>query len=331
MKTWIKALIVAVVVTSLIVGGSLAYFYYFTRTRLLISTTTSLYETGLLNATKQAFEAKYPIDLSFIAVGTGQAILQAQGGSVDALLVHSPSNETQFLQGGDGVCRKIIAYNFFTIVGPPSDPAGINGSSVTAALGKIVDYGRDHTSSRIWVSRGDGSGTQTKEKSLWAKANFSYAQISAESWYASAGQGMSITLNMANEYEAYTLSDTGTYLKLSKDGTISLVPFITETKDLLNVYSVMAVNQTKHPSVNITNAITFIRYLISDEGQRLIDNYGKDQYGQSLFHSTVQLLKQNSTLQIVQWIKDYAFIKEGNESYECPPEYRDNRYPDLYP
>ncbi len=331
MKTWIKVLIIAVAVTALIIGGSFAYFQYFTRTKLLISTTTSLYETGLLNATKQAFEAKYQIDLNFLAVGTGQAILQAQGGNVDALLVHSPSNETQFLQGGDGACRKIIAYNFFTIVGPASDPAGINGSSVTSALGKIVDYGRNHTSSRIWVSRGDGSGTHTKEKSLWAKANFSYAQISSESWYASAGQSMSITLNMANEFGAYTLSDTGTYWKLSKDGTISLVPFITETKDLLNVYSVMAVNQTKHPSVNFTNAITFIRYLISDEGQQLIDNYGKDQYGQSLFHSTVQLLKQNSTLQIVQWIKDYAFIKEGNESYECPPQYRDDRYPDLYP
>jgi tungstate transport system substrate-binding protein len=331
MKTWIKVLIIAVAVTALIIGGSFAYFQYFTRTKLFISTTTSLYETGLLNATKQAFEAKYQMDLNFLAVGTGQAIQQAQGGNVDALLVHSPSNETQFLQGGDGVCRKIIAYNFFTIVGPASDLAGINGSSVTSALGKIVDYGRNHTSSRIWVSRGDGSGTHTKEKSMWAKANFSYAQISSEAWYASAGQSMSITLNMANEFGAYTLSDTGTYWKLSKDGTISLVPFITETKDLLNVYSVMAVNQTKHPSVNFTNAITFIRYLISDEGQQLIDNYGKDQYGQSLFHSTVQLLKQNSTLQIVQWIKDYAFIKEGNESYECPPQYRDDRYPDLYP
>jgi hypothetical protein len=92
----------------------------------------------------------------------------------------------------------------------------------------------------------------------------------------------------------------------------------------------MAVNQTKHPSVNFTNAITFIKYLISEEGQQLIDNYGKDQYGQSLFHSAVQLLKQNSTLQIVQWIKEYAFIKEGSESYECPPQYRDSRYPDLY-
>lgn len=331
MQTWTKIFIIATAATVLIIAGSYAYFQSLIRTRLLISTTTSLYETGLLNATRQAFEAKYPINLAFIAVGTGQAILQAQGGSVDALLVHSPSQEAQFLTGGDGVCRKIIAYNFFTIVGPESDPAHINGSSVITALQKIVDYGRNHTTSRIWVSRGDGSGTHTKEKSLWAKANFNYTQISAEPWYASAGQGMSQTLNMANEFEAYTLSDTGTYWKLSKDGTVSLVAFITETKDLLNVYSVMAVNQTKHPSVNFTNAITFIKYLISDEGQQLIDNYGKDTYGRSLFHSTVQLLKENSTLQIVQWIKDYAFIKEGNESYECPPQYRDSRYPELYP
>jgi len=330
-QTWTKLLIIAAAATVLVIAGSYAYFQSIIRTRLLISTTTSLWETGLLNATKQAFEAKYSINLAFIAVGTGQAIQQAQGGSVDALLVHSPSQEAQFLTGEDGVCRKIIAYNFFTIVGPASDPAQINGSSVTTALQKIVDYGRNHTTSRIWVSRGDGSGTHTKEKSLWAKANFNYTQISAEHWYASAGQGMSQTLNMANEFEAYTLSDTGTYWKLSKDGTVSLVAFITETKDLLNVYSVMGVNQTKHPSVNFTNAITFIRYLISDEGQQLIDNYGKDTYGQSLFHSTVQLLKQNSTLQIAQWIKDYAFIKEGNESYECPPQYRDSRYPDLYP
>jgi len=331
MQTWTKLLIIAAAATVLIIAGSYVYFQSLIRTRLLISTTTSLWETGLLNATKQAFEAKYPINLAFIAVGTGQAIQQAQGGSVDALLVHSPAQEAQFLIGGDGVCRKIIAYNFFTIVGPASDPAYINGSSVTTALQKIVDYGRNHTTSRIWVSRGDGSGTHTKEKSLWAKANFNYTRISAESWYASAGQGMSQTLNMANEFDAYTLSDTGTYWKLSKDGTVSLVAFITETKDLLNVYSVMAVNQTKHPSVNFTNAVTFIKYLISDEGQQLIDNYGKDTYGRSLFHSTVQLLKENSTLQIVQWIKDYAFIKEGNESYECPPQYRDSRYPELYP
>jgi tungstate transport system substrate-binding protein len=330
MRTWTKVIVVAVIVTVLIIGGSYAYFQSITRTRLMISTTTSLYETGLLNATKQAFEAKYPIDLAFLAVGTGQAIQQAQGGNVDVLLVHSPSNESQFLQGGDGTCRKIIAYNFFTIVGPASDPAHINGSSVTAALQKIVDYGRNHSDSRIWVSRGDGSGTFTKEKSLWAKANFSYDQISAESWYASAAQGMAVTLGMANEFGAYTLSDVGTYWKLSKDGTISLVSYMTETKDLLNVYSVIAVNPTKHPDVNFTNAITFIRYLISDEGQQLIDNFGKDQYGQNLFHSTVQLLKQNSTLQIVQWIKDYAFIKQGNESYECPPQYRDSHYPDLY-
>lgn len=328
-KTWIKFLIIATTVTILIITGSIAYIRYFTRTTLLVATTTSLYETGLLNAVEQTFEAKYPIDVGFVAGGTGQAILQAQRGEADALLVHSPSNETQFLQGGDGVCRKIIAYNFFTIVGPQSDPAGINGSAVIDALKKIVDYGRTHTDN-IWVSRGDGSGTHTKEKNLWTKANFNYAQLSTESWYASAGQGMSQTLRMANEFRAYTLADTGTYLKLSKDNTISLVAFITETKDLLNVYSAIAVNQTRHPSTNFSNAMTFIKFLISDEGQQLIDNYGKSEYGQSLFHSAVQLLKQNSTSQIVQWIKDYTFIKEGNESYECPPEYRDSRYPELY-
>lgn len=325
MKTWIKVLTIAVAATVLIVGGSYAYFQYFTRTRLLVSTTTSLWETGLLNATEQAFEAKYWIDLGFIPVGTGQAIQQAQGGNVDALLVHSPSNETQFLQGGDGSCRKIIAYNFFTIVGPASDPAGINGSTATDALKKMVDYGRSNNT-RAWVSRGDGSGTHTKEKTLWAKASYTYTQISQESWYASAGSGMSATLNMANEFGAYTLSDIGTYLKLAKDHTISLVQYLAETKDLLNVYSVMAVNQTRHPSVNFSNAITFIKYLISDDCQQLIDNYGKDKYGESLFHSAVQPLKQNSTSQIVQWIKDYAFIN----GTECPPEYRDPRYPELY-
>jgi len=326
MRTWIKVLTIAVAATVLIVGGSYAYFQYFTRTRLLVSTTTSLWETGLLNATEQAFEAKYRIDLGFIPVGTGQAIQQAQGGNVDALLVHSPSNETQFLQGGDGSCRKIIAYNFFTIVGPQSDPAGINGSSVIDALKKILNYGRSNNK-WVWVSRGDSSGTHTKEKSLWAKANFSYAQISTESsWFLTSGQGMSLTLNMANEKEAYTLSDIGTYLKLAKDHTISLVQHLAETKDLLNVYSVMAVNQTRHPSVNFSNAITFIKYLISDDCQQLIDNYGKDEYGESLFHSTVQLLKQNSTSQIVQWIQDYAFIN----GTECPLEYRDPRYPELY-
>jgi len=262
MVTWKKVLMIAAAVTLLVVGGSYSYFEYFTRTRLLVSTTTSLWETGLLNVTKQAFEAKYRIDIGFLPVGTGQAIQEAQGGNVDALLVHSPSNESQFLQGGDGSCRKIIAYNFFTIVGPNSDPAGINGSTTTTALQKIVDYGRSNNT-WAWVSRGDGSGTHTKEKTLWAKANYNYTQISQESsWYASAGSSMSATLNMANEFRAYTLADIGTYLKMAKDHTISLVQYLAETKDLLNVYSVIAVNQTRHASADFSNAITFIKSLI---------------------------------------------------------------------
>jgi len=331
MNTWIKIMILAVAVTALIIGGSLAYFHYFNRRILKVSTTTSLYETGLLDEIEKSFETKYLIDLQFISVGTGQAMQQAKGGNVDALLVHSPSNETQFLKGGDGVCRKIIAYNFFTIAGPASDPAGIANAEPTAALKKIVDYGRNHTerNKALWVSRGDGSGTHTKEKTLWAKAGVNYTQISSESWYASSGSSMTATLNMANEFLAYTLSDIGTYLKLSTDGTISLQALIMEQEKLLNVYSVIAVNQTQHPNANFTDAITFVKYLISDECQQLIDNYGKDKYQQSLFHSTVQLLKQNSTLQTAQWIANYAFIKDGNETYECPPRYRDG-HPELY-
>jgi tungstate transport system substrate-binding protein len=323
MKTWIKMIIAAATITVTIVAGTLIYFQYFTRKRLMISTTTSLYDTGLLDEIEKAYEAKYFVDLNFISVGTGIAIQHAQSGDVDLTLVHSPSLEKDFLTQGYGVCRKIIAYNFFTVIGPATDPAGIEGSNVTAALKKIVTYGRQ--AGRIWVSRGDGSGTHTKEQSLWKSAGFNYTLVSAESWYASGGGKMGETLLKAEQFSVYTLADTGTYLKYLKDGRITLEAFMTEEKDLLNVYSVMAVNQTLHPQAKFDDAITFIKYLISDEGQQLIENYGKNDYGQSLFYGAVQLLRQNSTSQIVQWIKSYAFIDEA----ECPPQYIDG-HPELY-
>lgn len=324
MKTWLKLILAAFVATIIIIAGTLIYFQYFTRKRLLISTTTSLYDTGLLDQIEKAYEAKYFIDLNFISVGTGIAIQHAQNGEVDLTLVHSPSLEKDFLTQGYGVCRKIIAYNFFTIVGPEIDPAGITGSNATAALKKIAEYGRNQTG-KIWISRGDGSGTHTKEQSLWKSAGFNYTLVSAESWYASGGGIMSETLRKAEQFSAYTLSDTGTYLKYYKDNIITLKDFITEEKILLNVYSVIAVNQTRHPQAKFDEAINFIKYLISDEGQQLIENYGKNDYGQSLFLGTVQLLKQNSTSQIVQWIKNYAFINNA----ECPPQYIDG-HPELY-
>jgi tungstate transport system substrate-binding protein len=325
MKTWQIMLIVAAIGTTLVIAGTITYFQYFARRRLIISTTTSLYDTGLWDEIEKNYEATHNVDLNIISAGTGIAIEQAENGDADLIVVHSPSMEKDFLEQGYGVCRRIIAYNFFTIVGPSSDPAGIEGVNATEALKRIADYGRNQ-STIVWVSRGDNSGTHSKEQSLWKAAGYNYTLISAEiTWYASVGSGMANTLNVAEQKSAYTLSDIGTYLKLSKDGAISLTALITEEKALLNVYSVMAVNQTLHSHVNFDDAIDFIKYLVSDEGQALIENYGKANYTQSLFYGAVQPLKTNLSSQIVQWIQDYAFF----DGSECPPQYRDD-HPELY-
>jgi len=323
-------IIIAIAVTALVISGTLVYMQYFTRRRLLVSTTTSLWETGLLNEVEAAFESKYPIDIQFTPAGTGIALEQAKSGDVDAVLVHSPSQELPVLQQGYVVSRKILAYNFFTIVGPQIDPANITGSNSTEALKRIADYGRTQEV-RIWVSRGDNSGTHTKEQSLWKSAGFDYNAISNETdWYVIPGGTMGETLLKANEFSAYTLSDIGTYLKyFEKDARINLVRFTNERYELLNVYSVMAVNQTRHEKASINDAVIFIKFLVSDEGQQLIENYGKTDFGASgrLFHATVQIMKQNST-QMAQWIQNYATKPFGGT--ECPPEYRDPRYPELY-
>jgi len=327
METWKKMIIAAFIMTVLIISGTIIYFQYFATRRLIVSTTTSLYDAGLLFEIEKVYEAKHrpfdPVDLNFISAGTGIAIQHAEKGDADVVLVHSPSMEKAFLEKGVGVCRKIIAYNFFVIVGSASDPAKINGTNPITALQLIVNYGRNQTD-KIWFSRGDNSGTHSKEKDLWQKAGYNYATLSAESWYASAGSGMGDTLLKAEYFSAYTLADMGTYLAYFKDGRISLKPFISQAKDLLNVYSVMAVvptlpaNKTVHDQINFRDAIDFIRFLVSDEGQQLIENYGKSQYGQSLFYPTVQPLKQNSTEQVFQWIREYAFFNDT----ECPAAYR---------
>lgn len=187
MKAWQKLLIVAVLATIIVIAGTLVYFNYFAKRRLFISTTTSLYDTGLLDAIEADYESTHSVDLQITAVGTGIAIQQAENGDADVVLVHAPSVETAFLEGGYGVNRKIIAYNFFTIVGPADDPAGISGKTATEALDAIVAYGQSMAdgSNQIWISRGDNSGTNSKEKSLWTAAGYDYAELSNEAWFAS--------------------------------------------------------------------------------------------------------------------------------------------------
>jgi len=327
MKAWQKILAVAVIATTVVIAGTIVYFEFFARRGLRISTTTSLYDTGLLDEIKKQYEATHSVDLNIISAGTGIALQHASSGDADIVLVHSPSQEKTFLTNGYGVNRKIIAYNYFTIVGPSTDPAEIAGKNATAALKSMLAYGRNQAGQTpVWVSRGDNSGTFSKEQSLWTSAGYNQTVISTESWYWTTGSGMADTLNVADQKSAYTLADLGTYLKLSKDGAISLVSIISGGKSLLNVYSVMAVNPAKISNVSFSDAIDFIKWLVSDTGQQAISNYGKADYGQSLFYGAVQAIKDNSPQPDVSWITSYAYFN----GTECPTQYRDD-HPELYP
>ncbi|MFP3985232.1 MAG: substrate-binding domain-containing protein [Candidatus Bathyarchaeia archaeon] len=327
LNIWGIVIIVAALTSLASVGGTFLYLSMNERQSLVIATTTSLFDTGVLDELETHFEAKYNIDLYFVSVGSGIAIQFAQRGDADMLLVHAPLDEFAFLEGGYGVNRKIFAYNFFEIVGPKEDPAKISDLSPTEALSKIIDAGRG--SKALWVSRGDNSGTHSKEKQLWEAAGFNWTQIKDEShWFIETGSGMGNTLKTANQLHAYTLTDIGTYLSysLSTSNLIpNLVELVTEGQDLLNVYSAIVVNPTHNLKVKFENAMTFIKYVMSEEGQQIIEEHGLSTYGQPLFRPAVNLLKQDTSNTIAQMIREYAFF----QGTECPPQYR-YEYSDLY-
>ncbi len=181
---------------------------------LTIATTTSLYDTGLLDYLQPMFEKKYNVKLKITSQGTGKAIELAQRGDADVLLVHSPSQELTFMNAGYGVNRRSFASNSFEIVGPAADPAGIRNMSPESAFTTLDLKGTNKTAGVMFVSRGDGSGTHSAEKNVWSKAGFNYTTQIQKSgpWYIEAGKGMGETLQMASEKGAYTLTDEGTYL-----------------------------------------------------------------------------------------------------------------------
>jgi tungstate transport system substrate-binding protein len=289
-------------------------------TTLTVSSTTSLYETGVEDAMKQAFQAEYPwITINFLSQGTGIALQTAMRGDADMVMVHSPSQELPFMTGGYGVNRKIIAYNFFVIVGPPNDPANITGMSPLDALKKIKTLGE--SGQAIWVSRGDNSGTNTKEKSLWAAAGISWAQIRTEtSWYKETGQGMTATLLVANELGGYTLSDTASFLTNTKAGNINMTIVIQDQKDLLNVYSCIADNplNANLTQTNFVASMLFIYWLCRGDGQNLLATYGTSTFGAPLFSPFLPLVSTGSNATLLSWIQNYAYFN----GTECPPAYR---------
>jgi tungstate transport system substrate-binding protein len=285
-------------------------------TNLVVSTTTSLYDTGILDAIEEDFEANHPIDLYFISVGTGLAIAHAKRGDADIILVHAPAKEISFIEEGYGVNRKIIAYNFFSIIGPKEDPIEIQGLNPTEALTKLVENGRE--GNILWVSRGDDSGTHSKEKNLWSLIGVDISTIREENWYLEAGSGMGKTLLISNEYRAYTLTDMGTFLKYSKDGLVDLNVLVGAGEELINIYSAIAVNPEVHPSVEFDTAVEFIEYMISNDGQEIFGVYGNDDYGNPLFNPAVKILKTASNLEIRTWIESMGFY----DGSECPIKYR---------
>lgn len=245
--------------------------------RLRVATTTSLYDTGLWDYLESMFEKKYGIELDIIYAGTGIALEYGRRGDVDVITVHSKASEEQFVAEGYGVERVPFAYNYFLIVGPKDDPAGIEGMSPEDAFKRLMETG-----SGTFVSRGDDSGTHDKEKIIWERAGYNYETVTeADEWYIEAGRGMGPTLLMASEKQAYTLSDMGTFLAYK--GRLDLEPIIDNGGLLLNVYSAIAINPEKNPKTNTVMANNLIAFLVSPEIQELIGEYGVKEYGLPLF------------------------------------------------
>lgn len=250
---------------------------------LRLATTTSTADSGLLDAILPAFEEAYNARVDVVAVGTGQAIELGEAGDADVILVHARAREDAFVADEHGLYRADVMYNDFIIVGPANDPAGIQGMETAAeALNAIA------AAEALFASRGDDSGTHTKELSLWEKAGFT-PDSAVHAWYNSLGQGMGETLLFANEQGAYTLTDRGTFLSTQANLPNLQVMVggdsIADNKDsaLLNHYGVIPVNPDKE-GINNELAEQFVEWITSAEVQTQIGEYGVEQYGQPLFY-----------------------------------------------
>jgi tungstate transport system substrate-binding protein len=280
-KKIIISLITSVMLVSLIVGvtgcGTPTAMSLPPQERLRVATTTSLYDTGLWGYLEPMFEKQYNVELDIIYAGTGKALEYGKRGDVDVIVTHSKAREEQFVAEGYGVKRIPFAYNYFLIVGPETDPAGIKNLTPEDAFKNLMETG-----SGSFVSRGDDSGTHGKEKAIWKSAGFNYNTVKeAGDWYIEAGIGMGPALMMTSEKQAYTLSDMGTFLVYG--GKLDLVPIVDKGAILLNVYSTIAVNPEKNPKTKIDMATNLIDFLTSPKIQEFIGNYDVTEYGIQLF------------------------------------------------
>jgi|SRR5659263_106828 len=285
MKSLFTKIILVLILSSLITGcvqqaptGNITYIATPTSTisgpqKMLLATTTSTCDTGLLDVFNKRFEQENNVEISTICEGTGKAIATGELGAADVLMVHAVQAEIKAVANGSFINRTYMMYNYFVIIGPENDPAGIrNASNATDAFSKIA------AKQSQFISRGDNSGTHIMELSIWKAANIT----PAGEWYQSVGKGMGDTITTSDIKNGYTLSDRGTYLAMK--GKINLrILFESDQKYLFNPYHVMAVNPVKFPNVKYDLAMKYINYATSAQGQDIIRNYGKDKFGEALF------------------------------------------------
>lgn len=238
---------------------------------LILATTTSTQDSGLLDELLPAFTRDTGWQVKTVAVGSGQALELGRRGEADVLLVHSPAAETAFMADGDAGARRLVMHNDFVLVGPPDDPAGVRGLPAAAAMARIA------STRSVFVSRGDDSGTEAKEKALWARAGVT----PDGDWYRSTGQGMGATLRVADEQAGYTLADRATYL--AQRTSLQSAVLVEGDSGLLNVYHVIELTRRNGDRVQPDGAAAFAGWIVSGPAQWLIAGFGRDRFGQSLF------------------------------------------------
>jgi tungstate transport system substrate-binding protein len=241
---------------------------------VILATTTSTQDSGLLDVLVPLFEKETGYRVKTIAVGTGQALAMGAKGEADVLLCHAPAAEKKLVDDGSVINYRLVMHNDFVIVGPPNDPAKIKGKTSTEAFKAIAEKGA------TFISRGDDSGTNKKELSIW-KAVGSTPDVKSQKWYQESGQGMGATLNIASEKQAYTLTDRATYL--AQKHNLHLVILSEGDKSLLNIYHVMQVNPAKFSKVNAAGGKAFADFMVAPKTQKIIGEFGKKKFGQSLF------------------------------------------------
>ena len=241
------------------------------RPEILLATTTSTQDSGLLDALIPDFEKRTGYRVKTTAVGTGAALAIGARGDADVVLVHAPSAEKPFMEAGNGTRRLLVMHNDFVLVGPPNDPASVRGMKVLDALRAIAQDGA------TFISRGDESGTHILEKALWKQA----ALQPGGDWYVEAATGMGQTLTIASEKRAYTIADRGTYL--ARRPALELAILVEKDPPLINIYHVITVNGGKFPRVNSAGADAFADFLVSPEAQKTIGEFGVEKFGEPLF------------------------------------------------